>query len=166
MSMGDVFATIAIAITIVLTSWATTLTLALLCPNPVARAEKATQNPRGILLGGLLLLFVGFFGIVSLGNPFPLVKLVALVVLLAVLALASFGLAGICQAASRRIMDLDPATAPYPALVRGSACVVGATLLPILGWLLYGPLLLIASLGAGWKALVVLPGRREAHEAI
>ena len=165
MTQGDVFSVVAAIFGIFLTAWASVVAIALLCPGAVDKARLAVAAPgRAIFHGLAILLTLGLLGVVLLVNPLPLLKLVGWVVTLALLACASVGLSGISQAAGRRIQDLDPMMPAYPAMVRGAAYVVGATILPVLGWFAFGPLLLLASIGAGWKAVVFVPGRALVEE--
>jgi len=165
MTQGDVFSVVAAIFGIFVTAWATAVALALLCPAAVERARQAAREPAKVLVGGFLLtITLGTAGVIMLAAPLPLVKFGGWVVILALLACASVGLSGIAQSAGRRIQDLDPTMAAYPAMVRGAAYVVGATILPILGWFAFGPLLLLASIGAGSRALTAVanPHRSEA----
>lgn len=160
-TIGDVLAVLATIFGVFLTLWATAVATALLCPRVVERARSAAGEPRRIFLKGVLLTLLLAAGVVLLGAA-PLVKLVGWVVVLGLLSVAAIGLAGIARLAADRITQLDDAIAGYAALVRGAAFVVGATNLPILGWLVFGPVLLVASLGAGWNA--VAPSRAASPE--
>jgi hypothetical protein len=150
---------------IYLSAWATVVAMTLVFSNATERARLATEQPKRMMLRGVvILLTVGLAGAVMLANPAPPVKLAGWLAVLFLLGVAAIGTSGISREAGRRIQAMDPGMAAYPAFVRGSAYVVGATILPILGWFALAPLLLIASLGAGWKA-VMSSARPEMAEA-
>ena len=166
MTIGDVFSVVAATLGVFLTAWATVVAVALLMPNVSERARGAVAAPRAAVLRGLALVLVpGVLGVILVANGNPLAKLIGWFDLIGLLAMAAVGLSGIAQTAGRRIQDLDPTLAAYPAMARGAAFVVGATLLPILGWLGFGPLLLLGSLGAGWTAVLRAPRPIEINEA-
>jgi len=145
------------------TSWATSVAIILLFPNVSERARVATcqRTAKTFGLGLLLFLTLGIVGFAALGNPLPLVKLTGWMTILGLLAVAAVGMSGISQSAGFRLRELDPSLTLPQAFGRGAAFVVGATFLPILGWLLFGPILLLTSLGAGWKALRPISLRRR-----
>jgi hypothetical protein len=165
MTIGDVFSVVASIFGIFLTSWATIVAVSLLLPNAAERARRATAEPgRAIFRGLVIFLTLGIVGFAMFVSPAPLIKTFGLLILLTLLGIAAVGSSGIAQEAGRRIQAMDPTMPAYPSLVRGAAYVVGATILPVLGWFGFGPLLFLASLGAGWKAVVAIPGRARAGE--
>jgi hypothetical protein len=167
MTIGDVFSVVASIFGIFLTAWAATVALSLLLANVVERARKETDRPKVMLLRGLVfVLTIGFPGFAMLASPVPLLKIVGFGLLLGLLTMAAIGLSGLAQAAGRRIQDLDSTMATYPAVVRGAAFTVGATLLPIVGWFGLGPILLILSLGAGSAAVFSYARKSTTVEAI
>jgi len=166
MIFGDVFSIVMAVVAIFLTGWATMIAMALLCPGAAERARKAALEPKKALVRGLMLLLtVGLLGVVFIAIPNPLTKFVGWVLVLGLLTISSVGTAGISLNASRRLQDMDPTMPAYGAFVRSSAYVAGATILPLVGWFFIAPLLLIASIGSGWKAVMHVPGRVGAQEA-
>lgn len=162
-TIGDGFI-IAFTLTgLFITSWVTSIAIMLLFPNVSERARVAAteRTAKTVGLGLVLLLTIGLLGIVGLGNPLPILKLVGWVIILGLLAVAAVGTSGISQAAGYRLKELDPSISLSQAMLRGAAFVVGPTILPLLGWMFYAPLLLLASLGAGWKALRPLAVRKH-----
>lgn len=153
--VGDVLSVVATIFGLFITAWAASVAIMLLLPNATARARSAAEETpgRSIFSGILLLSTLGFLGLAMLAAANPLVKLAGWILTLTLLGIAAVGTAGISQAAGGRIRQFEPEMSAYPAMVRGAAYVVGATMLPILGWFLFAPLLLAASLGAGWKAM-------------
>lgn len=165
MTIGDVFSVVAGVLGSFLTLWAAVVAAGLLFPGPTARARVSLGDPKRAVGRGLLIVAtLGVLSIAMSANPFPLVKGLGLILLFWLLAVSILGTAGVASAVGRRIQDLDPGMAEYPATVRGAAFVVGGTLLPILGWLAFGPVLFLASLGAGWPAVVPSLRRRAASE--
>lgn len=155
MTIGDVFSVVAAILGIYLSGWAAVVAMALIFPSATERARLATERPVRIMARGLVILFtLGLAGAVMLASRIPALKLVGWIVVLALLCISAVGTSGIAREAGRRIQEMDPGMAEYPAFARGAAYVVGATILPILGWFALAPLLLLASLGAGWKAVI------------
>ena len=165
MTIGDVMSVVLGIFGSFLTLWAAVVAAGLLFPGPAERARKALEEPkrtvgRGIVVAATL----GTLAIGMSANPMPLIKGLGLILFFWLLAVAVLGTAGVSSAVGRRIQDLDPGMAAYPATVRGAAFVVGGTLLPILGWFAFGPVLFLGALGAGWKALIPSLRRREVSE--
>jgi len=154
-TIGDGILTIFTIIGLFVTSWATSVTIMLLFPNVSERARVAAseRSAKSVGLGLVLALTIGSLGFIGLVSPMPLGKLIGWMIILGLLAVAAVGTSGISQAAGCRLRELDPTISGSQAMLRGAAFVVGPTILPLLGWFFYGPLLLLASLGAGWKAL-------------
>lgn len=164
MIIGDVLSVVAGVLGTFLTLWAAVVAAGLLFPCPAERARASLEEPKRAVVRGLLVVAtLGLLSFLMSASPFPLVKGLGLILLFWLLAVSVLGTAGVASAVGRRIQDLDPGMAAYPATVRGAAFVVGGTLLPILGWFAFGPVLFLASLGAGWQALVPSM-RREASE--
>src|SRR5690606_33713180 len=145
-----------------LTWWAAVVAAGLLFPGPTERALKSLEDPKRTVLRGLVVAAtIGVLSFAMAANPIPLVKGLGMIVFFWLIGVGILGTAGISAAVGRRIQDLDPGMAAYPAMVRGAAFVVGGTLLPIFGWFAFGPVLFLGALGAGWKALVPSLRRRE-----
>lgn len=160
MGIGDVMTVVWSILGCFLTIWAAVVAAGLLFPGPSERARKAIEEPKRAFFHGLALVAtLGLLSLVMIVNPLPLFKTVGIVVLCVLLSFGILGTSGVSLAVGRRIQDLDPGMAAYPASVRAAAFVVGGTLMPLLGWFVFGPMLFITSLGAGWKA-VVRPARR------
>jgi len=164
---GDVLAVVATIVGLFLTGWATTVAAGLLFPGAAERGRQAvTDSPkRTVGLGIVLMLTLGLGSLVLLGAPLPLGKLLGWIVLLWLLSIAAVGLAGVARLVAERIQSMDPLMAAYPAYIRAAAFLVGACLLPALGWFVVAPMLLAASLGAGWRAVVARTARVAAQEA-
>jgi hypothetical protein len=166
MTIGDVFSVVAAIFGIFLTSWATVVGVALLMPNAAERSRRALDEPKKAILRGVLILVpLLTIGVILLSLPLPLIKMAGWVITLGWMSLAAIGASGLAQAAGRRIQDLDSSIGAYGSLCRGAAYVVGAGILPVLGWFAFGPLLILASIGAGWSAVITPAARTGAGEA-
>lgn len=154
MTIGDVFSIVATIFGIFLTSWATVVAVALLMPNAAERARRAVDQPKLALWRGVFLTVpMLLVGIVLLSMPLPVAKLAGWLVTLAWMSLGAIGASGLAQAAGNRIQNLDSRLGAYASLCRGAAYVVGAGILPVLGWFAFGPLMILASVGAGFTAV-------------
>ena len=156
MSLGDVFSVVAALLGIGVTSWAFMVSCMLLFPARVERAAAVIErNAKSQFFLGLCLLVPAIVGVVLSGLPNPVLKLLGLALIVSVLAVGAVGAAGIGFIAGKRLQPMSPSMDAYPAFIRGSAFIVTASMLPVLGWFLFGPAALIVSLGAGARALTV-----------
>ena len=157
--LGDVLAVVASLFGICLSAWATLLAFSLLFPD---RAERAAESikvspTRMGLLGAVLTFVLLFTAIVLLKNPLPLVKLIGWFALLSNLSLGALGCSGLAMVMAGRVKQHEPQLSAYAALMRGAALVVVPGILPIFGWFLIAPLVLIVGVGAGTRALRLAP---------
>jgi hypothetical protein len=153
-TIGDVFAIIAALIGLGLTTWALLVSCALLCPRHVKRAWIASETSiRTNLAVGIFMLLPSLVGLIFLGNPHPVLKGIGAVILLVNLSLVAIGAAGLGYIAGDQISKMDPSIGEYPAFLRGSGFLVTASMLPILGWFVFGPIIILASLGGGLRAV-------------
>ncbi len=162
--LGDVFAVIATLVGIFLTATAAMLTHGLLFPERVSLASEGLRaNPwrRGLLGIGAGVPAV-LFGIVVASLPVPLLKAVGILFLLFVMMLSLLGASGIAWLMAARWRTWDPNVSPLTAYSRSAMLLVGACLLPFVGWFLVAPLVLIIGIGLGTSALM---NRREQAEA-
>ncbi|HWD39105.1 MAG TPA: hypothetical protein VG944_09680 [Fimbriimonas sp.] len=153
-TIGDVLAVVAILVGLGLTSWALMISLSLLFPERVMRAKGAAEEGvwKSAAIGAAFLL-VGTIGFIMAVQPLPMIRLVGWVVTLAVLSCGALGAAGLGHVAGNAIRRMSPDMPEYPAFVRGSAFLVTASMLPVFGWLAFGPAVLIVSIGCGVRAL-------------
>lgn len=154
-TIGDVFSVVAALFAVCLSSWALMLATTLLFPQKTRYAQtEITRRPWRAFLSGLLILLVaGTIGLAMAANPAPGVKLAGIMVLLAVLSVACVGAGGLSSLVGERMQPMDPSLSAYKAVGRGAAIVVGATLLPFVGWWVFTPIVLAVSFGAGLSAL-------------
>jgi len=152
---GDVLATILTLVGSCLSAWALTLAYGLLFParSELARREISTQPLRCVGRGAVVFLTVGLLGAVVVGaSHIPLVKLLGWFLLMSLFLVAALGLSGIAMNAGERLQRLAPDLTPYAAYSRGAAFLIVGCMLPLVGWFAFGPLLLLAAIGAGSKA--------------
>jgi hypothetical protein len=165
MGIGDVMSVVWGILGVFLTLWAGVVAAALLFPGSAEKARRALEDPKRTLFTGFgVLATLGLLSVALSANPAGPIKGLGLLLMGWLLALSVLGTSGVSLVVSRRIQDLQPGLAAYPALVRGAAFLVGGVLMPILGWFAFGPVLFIASLGAGWRAVVNLSLRRDLRE--
>jgi hypothetical protein len=155
-TIGDVLAIVSVLLGVGVTSWALMVCCGLLFPNRVENARAVFERHGLLSIGtGLLTLIPGLIGLVLLSVQLPGVKLIGWTLILAVLAIGALGAAGLGHLAGRTLTRMSPDMAPYPAFVRGCAFLVAGSMLPLLGWFAFGPLALLAALGAGARALAL-----------
>lgn len=155
---GDVLAVLGLLIGSCVSAWALTMVYGLLFPrrSQLAKAEVAAHPWKCIGRGLLIVLTLGVVGVILIGTvPNPVAKLFGWVVVLGILAISALGMAGIGFTASDRLREMAPDINPYAAFCRGSAYLIVACILPIVGWLAFGPILLLASIGAGFKVAFI-----------
>jgi hypothetical protein len=83
----------------------------------------------------------------------PIAVLAAWLIVLTLLSFAALGGTGLAMLAAERVQEHEPRLSAYASLMRGAALVVVPGLLPVFGWFLVGPALLLIGVGAGTKAL-------------
>ncbi|MCP4362458.1 MAG: hypothetical protein GY796_31005 [Chloroflexi bacterium] len=146
-----------LGLTLVLLATAVPLTallvlLPFLIPNRVERTRRVLQTAPGHSFAiGLVnsIFFLIIAAIFSQGGDFG--SLIALLILLALLTLSAIGLSSIVVILRERI---------YPGFENGlrdsmktAVLLVSANLLPLVGWFVLAPILLVAGFGAGIMAL-------------
>lgn len=159
MTFGDVLAVVAALVGICLSAWTTLLAFSILFPGRAEQAAASIRNsPSGIGLRGFLLTLVMVIAAIVLFKiPQPLFKAIAWLDLLTMLSLAALGGSGLAMVMAHRVRDQEPQLSAYAALMRGAALVVVPGLLPVFGWFLVAPIMLVVGIGAGTKALRLAP---------
>ncbi|GIV17937.1 MAG: hypothetical protein KatS3mg022_3372 [Armatimonadota bacterium] len=158
-TIGDVLAVIGIIVVTVLSLWALVMATSILFRERTARAREQLEHSPGkvILLGAAVGLVLGVIIVALINQPAPALKLVGWIIYLLMLVAGAVGFSGLATLVAHRLAKLEPALTPYSALSRGALLCVLATLVPILGWFVVGPLMGFASLGAGVEALFARP---------
>jgi hypothetical protein len=152
-TIGDVLAVVAMLTGFGVTAWALMVSCGLLFPQKVDAARRAAQNSPWKNFGlGIAVLIPGLLGVPMLGAA-PAVKLVGWLLILSVLSIGAIGAAGVGHLAGKSLTRMSGDMPEYPAFVRGCAFIVTASMLPVLGWFVFGPAALLVALGSGAKAL-------------
>lgn len=155
MTIGDVFAAVSIIIGLGLSGWALLVGLALIFTQFAAQAQGHLENAPGAAFGtGLALVATIGVGAVALLNaPNGLLKLVGWLLLLVLIVLSALGAGGLALLLNHRIRGMEPELSPFRALCRGAALLALAGLMPVLGWFVVTPLVIITALGASIRTL-------------
>lgn len=149
-------------IIIILFSWGTLAALLVLLPallpGRVARAQQLVQNRpgRSFVIGLVNALFFGVL-ILIFSQGGDLGSLIALIILLALLAVTAVGLAGINQIVQGRLYPNDGGV---KVGLKTAVLLIAGGLVPLLGWLVLTPIMLLISLGAG---IITLVRRKKAE---
>jgi hypothetical protein len=130
-----------------------------------ARTEQASfdfeHRAWAMFFVGLLAMgLVAFVGAVMFNVPNPVVRTVGAVLYGLALGVSVFGSGGLFRLIGRRVRSTQGAPGDYQAIARGGFLVVAAELLPFFGWFLLFPFVLLASFGAGLRAMFAY---RERH---
>ena len=141
---------------IMLFSWGTLAALLVLLPallpGRVGRAQQIAQNSpgRSFVIGLVNFLFFGVL-IAIFSQGAQLGGLIAATISLVLLAVTAVGLAGINQIVQAR---LYPNGGGVKVGLKTAVLLIAAGLVPLLGWFVLAPILLLVSLGAGIITLV------------
>lgn len=153
--MGEFIGFLLATITIAATTVALLVLLPFLIPRHVAQAGHTMQTmPGRSFIIGLVnaLFFLVIAAVLAQGGDGG--GLLALLLVLALLALAAVGLAGLVMVLHQRIYPRAENAAGMQLLVKTAVLLVAAALLPILGWFVLAPILLLVGLGAVIMTLV------------
>lgn len=154
-TLGDVWSITAAICGIAACTWALLVCASLLFERRTAAAkEHLLRAPVQLTLLGLgVTVLVGGAGIAMLSLPNPLVKFLGWAVMLWLMVVSFTGSAGLARYAGERVNRLDPNLSPYGALSRGAMFVVLSSLLPILGWLVFAPIIFCLGVGSGLRVM-------------
>ena len=126
------------------------------------KAEYAQRfyetSPIRSLVMGLILGGGGFvFALALLGNSLPLVKLLGFAVAAFILAGSLVGGAGLALLAGSRVAGMEDKPNSFSFLAKGAGLIVLAGIVPLFGWFVYVPVVVLMSFGAGLQALAYKP---------
>jgi hypothetical protein len=123
-----------------------------LLPGRVARAQQIAQNSpgRAFVIGLVNFLFFGVL-VLIFSQGAELGGLIAGTILLALMTVTAVGLAGINQILQGRLYPNDSGV---KVGLKTAVLLLASGLLPLLGWFVLTPVLLLISLGAAIIALV------------
>ena len=154
-TLGDVTSVLAFVAAIGFSIWSSTLLSALLFHEKAKRAQRLLQSAPGrTMASGLVWGFITIgLSVAFASQPLPIAKLIGFAGIGLTLLLASIGWAGLAFAAQERITTLDNQFSPLVGLVKCATWITLAAITPVLGWMLVGPVLLVAGIGAGWNSI-------------
>jgi hypothetical protein len=154
-TIGDAFSIVAILAGLALTAWGFMIACALLFPARVEVARNAISLGYKKCLGwGVLSLLIAVFGVIVFNIPNPGFKLLGFMIFAGYLGCVAIGMSGISKLASERFRVLAGSeTSLFAAYSKSAAYIVIASLLPVLGWFLFAPALILAAGGAGLMAI-------------
>lgn len=135
-----------------------------LLPGRVTRAQQIAQTSpgRAFVIGLVNCLFFGVvMAIFAQGGDVG--GLIAATILLALLTVTAVGLAAINQIVQGR---LYPNVGGVKVGLKTAVLLIAAALLPLLGWFVFTPFLLLISLGAGIIALVRRNNRLAPNDTV
>lgn len=164
--MGLVLSTVWLVIGYVVAQTALNIWVALMCPNPVARAqERILRNPWGsFFLGAAIWTGAFLFWVVCVNAKLGPVQILGWLAATPMLALSVLGGAAMSQVIGARIQSRMRNDSPIAALVGGALLTVLGGLLPVLGWFVFLPLTGFMSIGAAFLSLVAPRRRAQAAQ--
>jgi hypothetical protein len=160
MALGDVMIALSVFFGTGGTLWAVLLILELLFPRRVDASASLVQTApwRSFFLGLVLAIFGVALGLGLLNGAGPL-KALGLLLLGFLGVLASFGSAGIARIIAMRAqermegLEYGGERVSLPNMKIGAGLLIGASMLPIVGWFFFFPVLFFLSVGVGIQAL-------------
>lgn len=162
--MANVLTAVWFVIAYVVTSSALMVWTALMLPNPVERARQrvATRPVASFFVGAGIWVFSALFlaAMLQEGRRAPL-QLLGWASVAPMLTASVVGGAGIARLLSQRIRAQMKNDAALPALIGGALCTTLSGLLPVVGWLVFFPVMTFIAVGSG--ALGILSKRRVAE---
>ena len=160
-TIGDILAIVAVLFGTGATLWAYLVGATFLAPAAASRARgRVEAGPWECGLLGVLALLVPIAGFALTAAPTPVGKIVGFVMIVASLAVAGIGATGVAAILADRVRVASAAGAedrglsPFAATGRACALLAASVQIPILGWFLLAPALLLVGLGAGSYALL------------
>lgn len=162
--MANVLTAVWFVIAYVVTSSALMVWTALMLPNPVERARQrvVTRPVASFFIGAGIWIFSALLLVSMLqeGRPAPL-QLLGWASAAPTLAASVVGGAGIARLLAERIRAQMKNDAPLPALIGGAVCTTLSGLLPVIGWVVFFPVMTFIAVGSG--VLGILSKRRVAE---
>jgi hypothetical protein len=162
-TIGDSFSIIATLGGIAVTSWSFNVACGLLFPDKVESARNAVSTRSSSVIGkGFLALLYGVVAFIVISLPNPLTKLLGTLMLASYFGLVAVGISGIAKLAAERMQSLkDGQSNLFDSFAKASMYIVLAAMLPILGWFLFAPMLILFGGGAGLIAILKPAPSRE-----
>jgi hypothetical protein len=159
MALGDVTMFLSLFFGTGATLWAVLLILDLLFPRRVAASAQLVERAPGRSFGfGLLLAGVGIALSLGLLNGAGPLKLLGIILVGFLGVVASLGSAGIARIVAARVAERTGGRGfgghlAFGDMKTGAALMIAASMLPVVGWFFFFPVLFILSIGVGVQAL-------------
>ncbi len=155
-TIGDSFSIVATLGGIAVTAWSFKIACALLFPDRVETARLAVSTKTSAVVGmGFVSLLAGVFSFIVLALPNPFTKLLGTLFLAGYFALVALGASGIAKLAAERLRDLKGGQSNlFDSYAKAALYIVMAAMLPLLGWFLFAPLMILFAGGAGLMAVL------------
>ena len=155
MIMADVFKILFLILGMLLCTVSYWLMFQALFSGSVERCRTALlARPYRVFMTGVLIgVPVFLFGAILLSNGAGPLKFLGGAILVAQTTLALFGSTGLIRHIGEQLSDRSVHSRPGLTVLRGGAVVFIACVLPIVGWFLLIPVVLIAGFGAGIRLL-------------
>jgi len=155
-TIGDVLMIVSTLLATASATWAALVLAALLFPGRTAAAAQELENhPYRAMVSGLtVVVFGGAVGFVLISLPLPLVKLAGLTVFGLIICLAILGGGGLTKLVARQVKGAGGPSEAFAGYLRGAALLVGTCSLPLIGWLVLAPVVLVLGAGAGLRSFV------------
>jgi len=155
-TLGDVFLIFAALVGISFAAWGSMVLSCMLFPARCAAGARDLEfHPwRTFFIGLSVFLPTLIVSMVLLSLPLTGLKFLGTAVLLLLLSLAAFGSGGLARLVGQRVQTTGGASTFYGGYVKGATLVVLTCHLPVLGWFLLTPVVLICSIGAGVRGLI------------
>jgi hypothetical protein len=153
-TIGDALTVVSLIGGTCLALWAMMVGMAILFSRRAGQAAAHLErSPAGaLLIGAVLTIAVVVANVVLQQAPNGLVRLIGWSLIYGALSISLVGASGLAILIGGRIQRMDGRMSAFSGLMRGAALIVLAGLLPLLGWFLFTPLILMFSLGAGLQA--------------
>lgn len=148
-TIGDVLMVFGAIALISFSLFAAMVLVSILFPLQSAKMANRLETRFGkTLLIGASITLPALLGIVVMANvPNPAIKLVALFAFFALMASAALGAAGIVRLTSDRVKNTATDVSHYGSTTRASFLIISALNIPFIGWFVFAPLFLFASVG-------------------
>lgn len=164
--MGDIFGLILLIVSSAASTIAMLTLLIFLIPKRVQRTRHVIQNSpgRSFIIGFVnTIFFLLIATIFAQGGDGG--GLLALIIVLALLSFSAVGLASLTLLLRDRIYPEAIKSSGLKSTLKSALLVVLAGMLPLLGWFVLAPIVLIAALGASIVVLVRRDGRQLVETA-
>ena len=155
MTLGTVLAFLSTLVGIGLSSFfAMVLSTLIFSKRTLRGSHDLQQHPWKSLTAGLLLgMPLLLVSIAFLVAPAPVLKAVGFVLLLLISVIALVGAGSLARLLGERIQNQSQSPHSLNHIALGSFIIAGTAVLPLIGWLVFGPLFIIVALGSGMRSL-------------